>query len=136
MMSRPTPAKPIAIPSALAAALALPVLALPLLALPALAQTKMVEVRDRTPIPGFGINADVADDLDVTDAAGRHIGEVEEVIGPDRNTPEALVIEFEDHIIGNSEEDRVVPLSSVTFDGSAIVLEQTEGLTDLPIWRD
>ncbi|MFZ3583357.1 hypothetical protein ACOI1H_14460 [Loktanella sp. DJP18] len=110
--------------------------AIGLLATPALAQDTMVEVQDRAALPGFEINADVADDLDVLAAAGVKIGEVEEVVGPDRDTPEALVVDFEDEAATYGAEDRVVPLTAFLFDGSAMQLNEGTDVTGLPIWND
>ncbi|WP_136637029.1 hypothetical protein [Pseudooceanicola onchidii] len=114
---------------------ALSLLAATGLALPALAETRLTEVRDRTPLPGFGINSDIAEDLDVIDANGRTIGEVSRVVGPDRNTAQALVVEFEDYLIKSRDEERLVQLTDVTFDGSTFVLGNVGDLTALPMSR-
>ncbi|MGX6647293.1 hypothetical protein ACWCOP_05055 [Maricaulaceae bacterium MS644] len=110
-----------------------------LLTAPAFAQNPqdaMYEVADRTPLPGFTINADVADDLDVVDATNRKIGEVEEVVGPNRDTPEALVVDFEDAIAEYGRQDRIIPLSAFSFDGGFMVLADDTAVSDMPIWRD
>lgn len=112
------------------------VAALSLLATPALAQDRLHEVNDRTPLAGFGINADLAGDLDVYDATGRKIGEVEEVVGSTPDLANALVIEFEDIVAEYGTEDRVIPLTAFTFDGSAMILADGTTVQDLPIWRD
>ncbi|HAJ19927.1 MAG TPA: hypothetical protein DCL95_07700 [Rhodospirillaceae bacterium] len=107
-----------------------------LIAVPALAQSKMVEVHDRAAMPGFSINADVADDLDVFNQAGQKIGEVEEVVGSTRETPEALVVDFEDQVVDYGPEDRIIPLSAFTFDGSGMVMADGITATEMPRWRD
>ena len=112
------------------------VAALSLLATPVLAQNAMFEVNDRAPLAGFGINADLADDMDVLDSAGRKIGEVEEVLGRSRDTAEALAVEFEDSVSDYGREDRVIPLTAFTFDGSALVLTEGTAVQDMPVWRD
>lgn len=107
-----------------------------LVASPALAQEQMYEVTDRTPVADFGINADLADDLDVYDSAGRKIGEVEEVLGRSTDAAEALAIEFEDSASEYGREDRIIPLTAFTFDGSALVLADGTAVQDLPVWND
>lgn len=109
---------------------------LSLLAAPAFAQATLVETDDRTLLAEFGISADLADDLDVYDATGRKIGEVEEILGSTRDTAEALVIEFEDSIADYGREDRVIPLTAFTFDGAALTLTDGSTVQDMPIWRD
>lgn len=111
-------------------------IAVPALAQSALAQSKMVEVHDRAAMPGFSINADVADDLDVFNQAGQKIGEVEEVVGSTRETPEALVVDFEDQVVDYGPEDRIIPLSAFTFDGSGMVMADGITATEMPRWRD
>ncbi len=106
------------------------------LATPALAEAQMNEVADRLILPGLGISADIADDLDVHDASGRKIGEVEEVVGVNADAAEALVVDFEDEITQYGREDRIIPLISFTFDGSAMVLDEGTDVLGLPVWRD
>ncbi|MFX0543084.1 PRC-barrel domain containing protein [Roseovarius sp. S4756] len=104
--------------------------------MPPFAQDQMHEVNDNAAMSGVEINADRGDDLDVLDTAGRKIGEVEEVAGPDRDTPEALVVDFEDEITDYGDEDRVLPLSVFTFDGNATLLADGTDIKRAPIWRD
>lgn len=111
-------------------------IAIGLLAGPALAQDRIQEVADNVLLPEFGIDADLADDLDVLDVAGRKIGEVEEVVGRSRGTAEALVVEFEDEFPEYGREERVVPLDAFRFDGGAMVLRESIDVQALPIWRD
>ncbi|MGI3168777.1 hypothetical protein ACRARG_06475 [Pseudooceanicola sp. C21-150M6] len=109
-------------------------------AFPALANTNMasgmVEVRDRTQISEFGINSDLADDLDVYDANGRKIGEIEEIVGPDRRTAQAIVVDFDDDMAGADDHERLFPLTAFSFDGSGLVMADISGIKDAPIWRD
>lgn len=107
-----------------------------LLATPAFAQETLFEVNDRAPLAGFGINADVADDLDVYDVAGRKIGEVEEVLGTTADAATALAVEFEDAVTDYGGEDRVIPLAAFTFDGSVFVLADGTAVAELPVWQD
>lgn len=105
-------------------------------AIPAFASTTMIEVDDQVVLPGFDIIADIADDMDVYDADGRKIGEVEDVVGPDRNTPEALAVEFEDELAEFGREDRIIPLSAFTREARGMVLADLNHITDFPIWKD
>lgn len=107
-----------------------------LVATPVLAQQALFEASDRAPLAGFGINADIADDLSVYDSAGRKIAEVEEVLGTTADAPTALAVEFEDSVTDYGTEDRVIPLSAFTFDGSVFILADGTAVTDMPIWQD
>ncbi|MEX1235666.1 MAG: hypothetical protein WEB56_11850 [Roseovarius sp.] len=106
------------------------------LAAPALADTPMYEVSDGTMLPGLGISADIAGDLDVFDTSGREIGEVEDVVGASMDVAEALVVEFEDGVADYGREDRVIPLAHFTFDGSAVVLDDEADVLSMPVWDD
>lgn len=107
-----------------------------LLATPALAQDRMLEVNDGVLLSEFGIDADLADDLDVLDTAGRKIGEVEEVVGWSRDAAEALVVEFEDAFPEYGLDERVLPLAAFRFDGGAVVLRDNTDVQAMPVWRD
>lgn len=107
------------------------------LASPALAQTGPVEVGDRTMIDAFGVDADMIDDLDVLDAQGRKIGEVEEVVGADRDTAESLVVDFEDELAEFGGDDRIVPLDQFSLEGEVLTFTgDAATLADMPLWRD
>jgi hypothetical protein len=107
-----------------------------LMAAPALAQERMQEVHDDVLLPEFGIIADLADDLDVLDTAGREIGEVEEVLGRNRDAAEALVVDFQDEFPEFGREERVIPLTAFRFDGGAFVLREGTDVLSLPVWLD
>lgn len=115
-------------------ALALP-LALICLTAPGFAQTEMVEVDEDVEITAFGLDADDAEDLDVHDEAGNEIGEVEEVLGRDRSTAEALVIEFDDED-SFGDDERVVPLDLVTRTEDGVRLGADVDIEALPAWDD
>jgi hypothetical protein len=105
-------------------------------AAPVWAQGQTVEVRDDVLLPGFGISADLADDLDSLDTTGRDLGEIEEVVGPTRELAEAFVVDFEDEYPEFGREDRVIPLIAFRFDGGTFVLREGTDVLALPIWRD
>lgn len=81
-----------------------------LLAGAASAGPKWVEVDDRETVILFEVSADTVDDWNVHDEAGNRIGEVEEVVGPARDMPTALVIEFDARSTYPADGEFVVPL--------------------------
>lgn len=103
----------------------------------AFAQTAaLVEVADATMIPMINANADKLEDLDIHDAAGQKIGEIEEVLGPDAATPSAVAVDFDDKA-GFGREDRVVPLQSLTLDGVKLTLSADAATVgSLPVYND
>jgi hypothetical protein len=71
---------------------------------------------DSAVIPAFGMTADDVEDLDVVDASGAKIGEIEDVLTKG-GTPGALGVEFEgfsDYSPGK-DLDVVVPLDDFTL---------------------
>lgn len=105
-----------------------------LLATPAFAQDQWMKVDDRTPVESMGINADLVDDLDVVNAQGIKIGEIDEVLGTSRDKVEAFVIDFKSSAKEYGKEDRIVPVNAFTFDGSDIILTDTVDVSTLPVW--
>lgn len=78
------------------------------------AQTPWVEIDDQIVVAPFALSADAIDDMDIVDAAGKKIGEVEDVVGPNRNEATAVVIDL-DTMSGliDGDKDIVVPLAGV-----------------------
>lgn len=105
------------------------------LAAPAVAQSEMIESSDDVEIASFGMDADAVEDLDVHGESGNEIGEVEAVIGPDSETPQALVIEFEDED-SFGDEERVVPLDQVTLGEDAVLMHGNLDIESLSTWDD
>lgn len=100
------------------------------------AQSGLVEVRDRAQVAAFGASADDVDDWDVFDAAGTEIGEVEEVVGTDRDTPTALVVDFEGNA-GYADRDVVIPLDQFTHANGRLTLNASpDAVSALPTWND
>jgi hypothetical protein len=89
----------------------------------ALAQNAWVEVDDAVDVAPLNAQADVVDDWDVYNGAGAKIGEVETVIGPDRNTPTALVVDFEDDAGLGDRDDLIVPLDRFALNGQNLTLD-------------
>lgn len=87
------------------------------------AQTAWVEVDDQVVVAPFAMTADAIDDMDVVDAAGGKIGEIEDVIGPNRNEATAVVIDLETRsgLIEN-DADIIVPLAGIELQGKAVRL--------------
>jgi len=88
----------------------------------ALAQTKWVEINDDVSVAPFNLTADEMEDLDVYDATGKRIAEVEEVIGTDAQTPTALAIDFDDSAGYGKTGDVVIPLNQFEMTGNRFVL--------------
>lgn len=107
-----------------------------LVAGPALAQqTTMVEVADETMVAGLNMEADDVDDLDVYASNGIEIGDVEEVVGPDRDTAEGLVVDFDDSAYG--EEDRIVPIDQFSMSDDRVVINaDAAAISAMPTWDD
>jgi sporulation protein YlmC with PRC-barrel domain len=90
---------------------------------PALAATHWVEVDENVIVAPFNLPADAVEEMDVVDAAGRKIGEVEEVIGPKETEATALAIDFEDNEgLDDRDEDIIVPLAGVQLQGDRLLL--------------
>ena len=102
----------------------------------AFAQTAWVEIDDEVRVPAFDARADDVDDWDVYDAAGTEIGEVEEVVGPDRQTPAALVVDFEGNA-GYADRDVVIPLDQFTRQNDRLVLNAApDAVGGMETWND
>jgi sporulation protein YlmC with PRC-barrel domain len=82
-----------------------------------------VEVDGKTMIAPFNADADRLEDMDVHDAAGKKIGEVEDVIGKDRAAAQALVVDFDDDAGYGDRDDVIVPLDQFSLDGVKVVLK-------------
>ncbi|WP_185982777.1 hypothetical protein [Aureimonas mangrovi] len=102
-----------------------------------LAQTTLVEVDDRAMVAPFGIAADLLDDIDVYSQAGVEIGDVEEIVGPDRQTATHLVVDFDDDDGYPDRDDVIVPIEAFALDANRLVISLTpQDVQPLPIWDD
>ncbi|KQT57423.1 MULTISPECIES: PRC-barrel domain-containing protein [unclassified Aureimonas] len=98
--------------------------------------TALVEVADATMIPMINSNADALEDLAIHNAAGVKIGEIEEVLGTDAATATAVAVDFDDKA-GFGNEDRIVPLESLTLNGVKLILSaDAAAVGALPIYND
>lgn len=102
----------------------------------AFAQGALVKVGDNTEVSPFSAIADDVDDWDVYNSDGVEIGEVEDVVGTDANTPTALVVDFDGNG-GYPDRDIVVPLDRFTQqDGRLILNADAAAIREMPDWRD
>lgn len=102
----------------------------------AMAQTALVEVNDNVHVAAFGAIADQVDDWDVHDASGVEIGEVEEVVGPDADTPTALVVDFDGNA-GYADRDVVIPLDQFTRENDRLTLNASpDAVGGMETWND
>ena len=84
--------------------------------------TNWVDIDDDAMVTPFNVEADELDDMDVHNSANETIGEVEEVIGTDENTPTALVVEFEDDAGYGDRDDVIIPLDRFSMNDDKLVL--------------
>lgn len=101
-----------------------------------LAQTALVEVDDKVQVAAFNATVDQVDDLDVYNAAGAKLGEVEEVVGTDNQTPTALIVDFEGKE-GFADQDVVVPLDQFSWENDRLVLNADAATVGaMEVWKD
>lgn len=102
----------------------------------AFAQGALVEVKDSTQVVPFNATADEVDDWDVYDASGKEVGDVEDVVGTDGNTPTALVVDF-DKKSAYGNRDVVIPLDQFSLQDNKLVLNaDVEAVGQMPTWDD
>jgi hypothetical protein len=100
------------------------------------APNALVEIDDAVMIPTLNVSGDALDDMDVYDAAGKKIGDIEEVLGSAAQTPTAVSVDFEDDLV-QGDDDRVVPLESLTINGQRVVLAlDAAAIAQLPVYDD
>ena len=84
----------------------------------------------------FNRTVDDLDDMDVKNAAGEEIGEVEEVLRDGTGQPVALAIEIDD-LLDLDDEERVFRLDQVRLDGDDLVTDLSNSeIEALPVWDD
>lgn len=102
-----------------------------------MAQTALVDVSDSTIVEPFGLDADTVDDLDVYSQNGVDIGDVEDVVGSDAQTPTHLVVDFDDDDGYPDRDDVLVPIESFTLDSNRLIISlSAEEVSALPVWND
>jgi hypothetical protein len=90
---------------------------------------------DALQVPGLSTTVGALDDMDVFNAAGEKIGEVDEVLGAEAATPSAVAVELED---GASDDKTVIlQLTELTSAEGRLVTQMTrEQLDALPDFDD
>lgn len=102
----------------------------------AFAQAQLVEISDTVMVEPFNANADTVDDWDVVAADGTKIGEVEDVLGTDAQTPTALAVDFEGDG-GYADRDVVITLDHFTLsDGRLVLNADAAAVQPMPEWND
>lgn len=100
------------------------------------AQTAWVEIPDNVQVPGLNATVDQVDDWDVHSADGTKIGEVEEVVGTDAQTPSALVVDFEGNG-GFQDRDVVIPLGQFSWSDNRLTLNaDASAVSGMPAYDD
>ena len=102
------------------------------------AQPDWIELDDAASVTQLSLSVDQLDDLDLHDAAGQKLGEVEEVIGLVDGTVIGLAVELDDAAGADDDDDEVVvPIASVRLDGERLTTDLTpDALRALPQWDD
>lgn len=100
------------------------------LALPAAAPAQDAEQGQAGPVERRdGVYLQSAEDMDVRTADGDKIGEVEEILVDEQGRPAGFLIEIGGWL-GLGDDDVVVPIGALTWDGSAYVSTMTETQLD------
>ena len=98
--------------------------------------TTWVDVPGKTMVPGFNVTADDLESMNVYNAKGEKIGEIEDVVGTDAATPAGVAIDFE-RSANLGREHRVVTLDKVKQDGLRLVVDiDAAAAAKLPIYDD
>ncbi|EHK54996.1 PRC-barrel domain-containing protein [Allomesorhizobium alhagi] len=117
------------VPAAFAIAVALPATAA--------AQTTWVEIADQATVAPLSRSVDRVDDMDVYDASGKKIGEIEEVLGQDADTASALTVDFDDDAGYGGRDNVIVPLEMFQLDGERLILSaDAEAMSSMEVWED
>ena len=108
-------------------------------AAPALAQstTSYIEIESEDQVVSeLNLTVEQIEDMDVYDASGEEIGEVEEVLGSADGVPTTLAVEVGGFLdIGDT--DALVELSEVTVVDDRLQIDMTrEEIEALPTWDD
>ena len=87
-------------------------------------------------VQSFNRTVDDLEDMDLENAEGEEIGEVEEVLMDGTGQPVALAIEIDD-LLDLDDEDRVFRLDQVRLDGDDLVTDLSNSeIEALPVWDD
>ncbi|KQS64180.1 hypothetical protein ASG39_13525 [Rhizobium sp. Leaf371] len=98
--------------------------------------TALVDISGKTMVPGFNVTADDLESMNVYNAAGEKIGEIEDVVGTDASTPTGVAIDFE-RSANLGREHRVVDITKVKQDGLRLVVDiDAAAAAQLPVYDD
>lgn len=93
------------------------------------------EIDDSVMVTQLNATADDVDDMDLYDAEGTKIGEVEKVLGTSAETPGALVVDFDDDSV-YGDGDRVVPLEYLSMTDDRLTLSAEADVAGFEGWDD
>lgn len=102
----------------------------------AFAQAKLVEVDDdNLRVASLSVTVDQLEDMDVYDAAGMKIGDVEDVLGATKDQPIAVAVDADD-FLGQDGEDVVVTIDQLRIQDGKLVTDVTkDALAKMPRWN-
>lgn len=98
------------------------------------ATPQLIEIDDdQAGVAVLGLTVDQIEDMDLFDAQGTKLGDVEEVLGTDAMTAIALAVDLE----GTDDIDVIVELTGLEAVDNRIVTGMTaDELRALPVWND
>lgn len=102
----------------------------------AFVQAKLVEVDDdNLRVAALSVTVDQLEDMDVYDAAGMKIGDVEDVLGATKDQPAAVAVDADD-FLGQDGEDVVVAIDQLRIQDGKLVTDVTkDALAEMPRWN-
>jgi sporulation protein YlmC with PRC-barrel domain len=97
----------------------------------------LIEIEsDSQMVSEFNLTVEQLEDMNILDAAGETIGEVEEVLGTDDGTPTAFSAEV-GGFLGVGDTDVVIPFDQVTLNDDNLQVDMTqEQVEALDRWED
>lgn len=96
-----------------------------------------VEVRDESiQVQELGLSVDQLEDMDLYHESGFQIGEVEDVLGTDRDTPLAVAVDI-DTRNSRDDQDAIIAFTDLKLVDNRLVTSLTaEQIEALPRWND
>jgi hypothetical protein len=99
-------------------------------------QTTWIEIDDDDlVVASLNISVDDLDDMDLYNAAGEEIGEVEEVLGTEAGVATAVAVEFDE---GPMDDETVIfMISDLAIDNDRLITQMTaDQIASLEVWDD
>ena len=105
---------------------------------PTVDEGDLVELDDDFVLPTLNLPVYALDDYDIVDRNGQSLGELEEVLGPNRDTATAVAIEFDGPgWFFDEDVTRIVNISYLSIQDDKLVLDLTEeDVRALPVYAD